>query len=565
LPEPGEGRPEVGAYVEPWSEGERAMARIWGEVLGLERVGVEDNFFELGGDSILSIQVVSRARRVGLEVTPRQVFQNQTVRGLVRAAGSVRRRRWEQGLVEGEVEATPIQRWFLEQEMEEASHYNQSQLLEVREGVGREELEEVLRSVMRKHDMLRVRFEREGGGWRQEMGGMEVWGGLEEVDLSGVSEEGLGGEVEGVCEGSQGGLEVEGGRLVRAVLMELGGGRGRRLLVVVHHLLVDVVSWGVLLEDLERGCEQVMRGEEVELGEKTMSYAKWSRELREWGRGEEVWGERGYWEGVVGGVEGEWGEGELLVERSGEEVFELGEEETRRLQEEVGRRQRGEMPELLLSGLLGVWERERGGEELRLWMEGHGREEVEEGMDVTRTVGWFTSLYPLRLGVKEGEGEVERLRRVKEEVRGVPRKGIGYGVLRYLREGGEGLSWSGEVSFNYLGQAGRGRGGRYLVPGREGMGSPRGGRSRRVSPLEVNAAVVGGRLRVMWTYSRERYGAEEVRRLGAGQLEELRRLVEVTEGGEERAYVPSDFPSADLDAKDLARLLDRLKVSPGNE
>ena len=433
LPEPGGERPELeSGYEEPGTETEKKLAEIWAQVLGVEKVGVHDNFFDLGGDSILSLQIISRANQLGMGVSVRQLFQSQTVAELAEAmesgrggegkdgskgsGQSGRKMEAEQGVVEGEVELTPIQRWFFEQELAEAGHWNQAVLLETAADVEVERLREALGKVVEQHDALRMRFVREAEGnerspWKQIHG--EVGEGLgwefAERDLSGESEAERVATVERVVEEEQKRLDLERGPVFRAVLMGMGEGRRGRLLLVAHHLVIDGVSWRILLGDLGRAYEQLQRGERVELGKKTTSYQQWAKRLAEYGRSEEIRREQEYWLGM--GVERA---GRLPVELDGENVEgavevvtkSLSEAETVRLLQQVPEAYHTQINDVLLTALgeaMGQW---TGSDEVLVDVEGHGREEIGEGVDVTRTVGWFTTIYPVVLERSGGEEDV---------------------------------------------------------------------------------------------------------------------------------------------------------------
>ena len=269
---------------------------------------------------------------------------------------------------------------------------------------------------------------------------------LAERDLSGVSEEERVATVERVVEEEQKRLDLERGPVFRAVLMGMGEGRRGRLLLVAHHLVIDGVSWRIVLGDLGRAYEQLQRGERVELGEKTTSYQQWAKRLAEYGRSEEIRREQEYWLGM--GVERA---SRLPVELDGENVEgavevvtkSLSEEETARLLQQVPEVYHTQINDVLLTALgeaMGKW---TGSDEVLVDVEGHGREEIGEGVDVTRTVGWFTTIYPVVLerggsgsGSGNGSGRAgvvgEGLKRVKEQLRGMPgQRGMGYGLLRY--------------------------------------------------------------------------------------------------------------------------------------
>src|ERR1051326_7523699 len=243
-------------YAAPRTDAEKLLAEIWAEVLRVETVGIHDNFFELGGDSILSIQIVARARRGQLYLTPRDLFQHQTIAELAVAAGS-QTASAEQGEVIGELPLTPIQRWFFAQQLPEQGHFNQAVLLGVRQRVEARLLAPLLTALLQQHDALRLRFHQHEGEWRQLNASLaeSLPAPLSVIDLSAVSDAELAQAVAAEAETQQGRLDLEHGPLLRLVLFELGAERGQRLLLIVHHLVVDGVSWRILWEDFQRGYE----------------------------------------------------------------------------------------------------------------------------------------------------------------------------------------------------------------------------------------------------------------------------------------------------------------------
>src|SRR5579864_1596342 len=544
LPEPEWGGGEQGSYVGPRNRREEILAGVWAQVLRVARVGVHDNFFELGGDSILSLQIVARARQAGLEIAVRDIFQYQTVAALAEVvgegAGVIEA---EQGEVVGAVPLTPIQRYFLEQEQPGVWHFNQAVFLDAPEGLDAVLLEEVFEELVRHHDALRMRFEYqlgEGGTgeWKQNNEGwQEGKSGFVCVDL----EEVQGGQdrkevIERIAAGVQGSLDLEGGRLMRSVYMRLGEEEGR-LLLVAHHLVVDGVSWRIMLEDVQRMYEQLQAGKRVELPAKGSSFRRWAEGLQEYARSEEVEEEREYWERVEGGESGrlprDYEGGKNTVESERSVGVELGEEETEILLQELPRKLGGEgrIQEGLLAALveaLGEWSGEW---KWRVEMEGHGREGVMEGVDVSRTVGWFTSMYPVELESEAGKGRLERVREIGKRMRSIPGQGLGYGLLKY---GEKGEKWEKrsraeerEISFNYLGQfdqvlnrgvgageekgrdgrrgaegeGGEGRRGSVLGVAPESAGRLRHAGGYRTHVLEITGSVRGHRLQMAFTYS----------------------------------------------------------------
>ncbi|HEX7239037.1 MAG TPA: amino acid adenylation domain-containing protein, partial [Longimicrobiaceae bacterium] len=264
LPAPQQDRPELDeGFVAPRNEAERTLAGIWAEVLRMEQVGVHDNFFELGGDSILSIQVVARAAGAGLRLSPQLLFQNQTVAELAAAAGGAEEapRAEEEGPAAGEVPLTPVQRWFFEADLPAPDHWNQAVVLEAGGPVDSDLVERAFAAVAAHHDAFRLRFAREGGEWRQRYAAAGETVPFERVDLSATPGEGIAAAVRERGAALQASLDLARGPVARAAHFECGAGSPARLLVAVHHLAVDGVSWRVLLEDLETAYRQLARGE----------------------------------------------------------------------------------------------------------------------------------------------------------------------------------------------------------------------------------------------------------------------------------------------------------------
>ena len=571
-------------YVAPRNEREEALCRIWGEVLRVERVGVRDNFFELGGDSILSLQVIARAARAGMRLTPRQVFDHPTVEELARLAGEAGEvsEEAEAGEAVGEAALTPIQERFLREQPEGVlDHYNQSLLLEAGEEVDEGALGEALRVVVSHHDALRARYERDDDGrWHQTIRaaeeGDDEWP-LNVLDLTEVEDFKRG--VGEAADQLQRSLSLREGPLLRATLLRTTD--GGRLLLAGHHLVVDGVSWRVLLEDLQTAYSQLTAGKEASLPAKTTPYRRWAEALREYAASDEVAAQADYWVGRAEvdslGVEADNESGENTTEWARGLTAELDEQYTTRLLKQAPEVYHTQINDLLLTALaraLCSWAgagAAGAGEPCRVKvdLEGHGRrEELAPGLDLTRTVGWFTSLFPVLLEVRGGEPESETLKRVKEELRAVPDRGLGYGALRYLREDevSRRLTEAGDsfIAFNYLGQTDAvlregedGGQGLSLKPARESAGSNASAESVRAHLLDLNALVTGGRLRVSLTYPSRLLGEERVRALADAYAGELRRLVDHLLTEAEGGHTPSDFPQARLTQQKLDELWQR--------
>ncbi|HEX5736598.1 MAG TPA: amino acid adenylation domain-containing protein, partial [Blastocatellia bacterium] len=564
LPEPDSMRPELSqAFVPPVEKKEKLLADIWMEFLGLKQVGIHDNFFELGGDSILSIQVVARANQAGLRLTPRYIFQHQTIAELA-AAAATEAIEAEQERVSGEVMLTPIQRWFFEQDLAEPYYFNQAVLLEARQSLDQAALSEALEQLIDHHDALRLRFERQAEGWKQTNAEAENHQALTQFDLSHLTEEEQRLAINTAASDLQSSLNLAEGPLVRAALFDLGSGKPARLLMVIHHLAVDAVSWRILLEDLQTAYHQITGGDAVALPPKTTSFKQWALLLNEYAQSDELKQELGYWLNLLDrqlpALPVDYPNGLNTVASTEVVAVELSRQQTQALLQEVPEAYHTQINEVLLAGLAlayGKWSGER---ELLIDMEGHGREEIGEEVDLTRTVGWFTTIYPVVVEVREGEAETETLKRVKEEVRKIPKRGIGYGVLRYLTADEQIKRQmrslrQAEISFNYLGQLDQSMAGSTLFSlGRQPDSPARSPQGRRAHIIEIDCGVAQGKLNIQLTFSRNLYGRESVEQLADCFTDALNSLVAQCRSQASTAYSASDFPLAGLDQENLNRL-----------
>jgi len=561
--------------VGPGSPVKKTLARIWSEVLKLSKVGIHDNFFELGGDSILSIQIVSRANEAGLRLTPRHVFQYPTVAelGLVAEQAGVTestgRARFEE---EVEVALTPIQRWFFAQNLAQPHHWNQSLLFQVRQRISGALLRQVMEWLVDRHEGLRLRFARAEDKWQQRLSPASNEAGasaVTEIDLSEVAQSAQRETLERAAAQVQASLDLGSGPLLRAVLFELGPGQAQRLLLVAHHLVIDGVSWRILLEEMGQGYLRVAgaMNEAVKLGE-VGSFASWAERLWEYAESATVQEQIGYWNEVEQAVNKFRLPRDMEGEGAGQEAdaqqvqVELTEEQTRGLLQEVPRAYRTQINEVLLTALGRALSKWSGRRQVVVELEGHGREEIAEGVgaEVRGAVGWFTSLYPVVLEAKwddAGEG----LKQVKEELRGVPGGGLGYGLLRYRNGGtikGGGMN-GGEVLFNYLGQLDRvlEEDGPF-APAAEYPGERIYGGNQRSHKLTVVGSVRGGKLGMTWKYNPNVHHHETIQRVAGDFIESLQAIINHCRLPESKGFTPSDFPTVTFNQQQLDKLISKV-------
>lgn len=554
-------RDSSGGARDPRNRVEEILAGVWAQVLGIKQVGIHDDFFEMGGDSILSIQVVSKANQEGLRVTPRHIFQHPTIAELALVVDTAVTIQAEQGLVKGQFPLTPIQHWFFEQNLPEPHYWNQAILLDVRQALDPSLLQRAVGLLLAHHDALRLRFERYESGWRQNNAGWDEADRslitFARVDLADVTERERSAAIEAKAAEWQESLNLSQGPLLRVVLFDLGPRQSSRLLILIHHLAIDGVAWRILVEDLMTAYQQLSRGENAQLPPKTTSFGDWAQKLAAYARTTELKQELGYWLAParvrvprlpMDYPEGPWANTEVSARVVS---VSLTVEETQALLHEIPSAYRTQINDLLLTALAQSFSQMTESRALLVDLEGHGREAIFDDVDLSRTVGWFTAIFPVLLNLEAWEPG-EALKSIKEQLRAIPNRGVGYGLLRYL-SGDEEIAAQlrqlpqAEVSFNYLGQFDQLLPeGALFGPATESVGPARSPRVSRRYPLEINAFITGGRLQLEWTYSERIHRPETIEYLAQSYASALRALISHCLSAEAGGYTPSDFPLANL-------------------
>lgn len=563
LPNPRSTRPELDEpYVGPSTAAEKALVAIWADVLGLEGVGIHDNFFELGGDSIISIQVVSRAKQAGLNLVPRDLFEHQTIAELGAIAAQVTTARADQGIVTGSLPLTPIQHWFFDQSPVDSHHYNQALMLAARQTLNPALLEQAVKQLVEHHDALRLRFSNDEMGWQQLIASPEAATIFLRVDLSELAEPQQERVKNAAAADLQASLDLRTGPLLRVALFDFGSARANELLLVIHHLAVDGVSWRILVEDLQFAYEQLRNGAGLALPPKTTSLKEWAERLAKYSQSEVIGEETDYWLAELGKVGPplplDFMRGENTVESAREVMTSLSIEETRALLQDVPKAYHTQINDVLLTALAQAFSGWTGQQGLLINLEGHGRENLFADLDATRTVGWFTSLFPVDLDVDERSAPGAALCSVKEHLRSIPKRGVGYGLLRYLNEKCDPRlreARQAEVCFNYLGQFDQlFRAAALFQDAGEAPGATRSLGARRNHLLNIDGGIGGGQLSMRWTYSRNLHLQSTIEGLARNFSEALRALIVHCQSPAAGGFTPSDFPLARLTQPQIGEL-----------
>jgi amino acid adenylation domain-containing protein/non-ribosomal peptide synthase protein (TIGR01720 family) len=558
--------------VAPSNELERQLVKIWREVLKLPAIGIDDNFFMLGGDSILSIQIISRATRLGIGLSVKQLFLHQTIRKLATVASAAQHKQAEQHAYVGSFSLTPIQRWFFGNYPTDGNHFNQSQLLKLQASVTDSQLREVFEALSRHHDMLRSRYQATKRGVRAFIDDDTQKIDFISMDLSRLHGDAKRLALEEEALLAQTSLSLSEGPLWKVRRFRMGEGADR-LLWVIHHLAIDGISWRILFEDLELGLSQMTNGDPIALLPKTSSLPLWSQRLEEYVTTAPMVNELEYWLAQANTPQAPLPYDFTNVTAHDNTLSSVKTIRTlvpveigNALLTDVAHFYRAQINDLLLSALLITFHQWTHSDHLHITLEGHGREDIFEDIDLSRTVGWFTSGFPVRLqsdnlGPNQPSKLARLVREIKELLRAVPQRGVGFGILRYLSPEPSirerlALASHTPVSFNYLGQFKESDAQQFLLgDAPESAGPEQGKDGLRPAVIEINGAYRLGALQFAWSFSERLHSPATIEALAQSFQSALNLLVEFAQQQEcsAPAYSTSDFPLAKLSREVLDR------------
>ncbi|WP_041517884.1 plipastatin non-ribosomal peptide synthetase PpsC [Bacillus subtilis] len=545
-------------YAPPRNDLEDQLVLIWQEVLGIQRIGIEDSFFELGGDSIKALQVSARLGRYGLSLQVSDLFRHPKIKDLspfIRKSERI----IEQGPVQGDVPWTPVQQWFFSQDIEERHHFNQSVMLFHSGRLSENAIRPVLKKLAEHHDALRMVYRKDDRRWIQINQGIhesQLYS-LRISDLS-QSESGWETKIKQEVADLQQSINLQEGPLLHAALFKTL--TGDYLFLAIHHLVVDGVSWRILLEDLSAGYQQAAAGQTIQLPPKTDSYQEYARRIQEYAQSSKLIREEAYWRSVE-----EQQAAELPYEiphhvnidfsKRDSLSFSLTEADTAVLLQNVNHAYGTDTQDILLTAAsLAICEW-TGGSKLRIAMEGHGREHILPELDISRTVGWFTSMYPALISFEHHRDELgTSVKTVKDTLGRIPNKGVGYGMLKYLTHPeNKSITFSKtpEISFNYLGQFNDIERQDTFRPSSLGSGKDITHTWKREQIIEMSAMAADKKLHFNLSYPPARFHRNTMEQL-INRIEHfLLDIMKHCAGQQKAEKTLSDFSSQSLTAEDL--------------
>lgn len=558
LPEP-QADIQIKSFEGPRNYIEEKLVEVWQEVLGVKNVGIRDNFFTLGGDSIKAIQVMIKLQEHGLKLMVKELFEHPEIGQLsnfVKESVS----QVDQRPIVGEVLLTPIQKWFFEN-YQDRNHFNQSFLLYRKEGFDGEIVKAVLSKILQHHDGLRMTYKMLDGEIKQYNRDIEnVEFSFSTVNLTQNSD--YVNAIYEECEKISPTMNIESGNLVKAISFDTEN--GGYLLLEIHHLVVDGISWRIILEDFEAGYKAQLQNRDVQFKPKTHSYQQWALELNEYAQRKAVKKELNYWNELlkkpVKPLPKDYSTENNQYKFSNSIELLFTEEETEQILKTSNRTYNTEAYDILLVALGLAVKEHFGNDQVLVNLEGHGREDIIEGININRTVGWFTSIYPVVLDMTYTSDMSYQIRHIKESLRKIPNKGIGYGVLRYLtdldKEDSSYLNVNSDICFNYLGQFDNGlKDGLFEISGLS-RGLCVSEQSKRSYAVEINAVVLNNRLQVAFNYCTNEYSENTIIGFVDMFKSSIYKVVSHCISIKDVQRTPSDYGNTGIKMEELEHILE---------
>ncbi|GGX16505.1 non-ribosomal peptide synthetase [Aquimarina muelleri] len=560
LPIPDEESYNKQEYIAPTNEEEKALISVWESVLGVKGISIKDNFYNLGGDSIKSIQIVARSREHGYTLKVGDVLSMPILENMATLMKKVSKV-IDQSEVEGKVALTPIQHILFEHpSIVNPSHFNQSLLLKSHEKLNSDFLKLSIIQLVKHHDVLRMVYHQENNTWIQN--NRKYTEECFKIDFHDLSNEKDSLKMMGeLCQDLQSNLDLSNGPLFVVGHFRLSD--GDRLALICHHLLIDGVSWRILLEDLSTVYKQYQSGKEISLPLKTDSFQKWASLQQEYSQSKELSSEHDYWNNLhtsnIPDFPIEKGVREDKMRMDKRVSFTLDQKITSIMQTSIHDVYHTEINDILLAGLGLALKDTFGICKSVVEMEGHGREDILEDVEINRTVGWFTSIYPLILEVSKSSERSKNLIKVKDNLRKIPNKGIGYGILKHLKKGFS-SNLIPAIQFNYLGEFGN-----KIVEDKEinapifEYGSDYIGEA--IDPQNIMDALIGvsgsvssGELSMAISYRSDLYNDKTMQVLIDSYKDNLTSLINELSSINESYLTPSDLTFTDLSFDELQDL-----------
>ncbi len=555
-------------YQPPENEMEQLIVNIWQKVFKNPKIGVLDNYFSLGGDSIKAIQLSSFLQECNLKVVIADLFSYQTIRELAKA---VKKNDTviPQGPVEGDVQLTPIQIWFFRLPFQKKHHFNQSLIFHRADGFDEPIVNATFVKLLQHHDALRMVFDMEGDQVKQFNRGIGTP--LFDMPVHHIEDHSFKTIIEEKCNHIQSTIDLKNGPLVKLALFKTIN--GDYLFITIHHLVMDGVSWRIILEDIVSIYEQLLKGTDIlaiHMPSKSTSFKEWSEKLSIYANSQKLLEEITYWKNIEGTQVVPFPKAKIPGHEKSKgpqtAALELSKEYTEQLLKKVHHAYKTEINDILLAALGLAITDCTGVEKAVIELEGHGREDIIPDINVSRTVGWFTSAFPVVLDIVNHYDLETVISKTKDMMRRIPSKGVGHGILKYLtaeeNKGNMVFKIKPEIGFNYLGQFGEQVDNPFFGTANISTGTAICPEARSIYPIYINGWISNQKLKISVNYDTDVYDKKLISTLSEKYLERLQQLIDYCSGKKNTELTTSDFsaPMEDQEAEALFDLLGQISI-----
>lgn len=555
LPEPEAIKEE---YEAPETELETQMMIIWSDVLRVEKIGRNDNFFSLGGDSIKAIQICSRLQDIKLKIEVNDLFQFPVLKDLCTEVRSYKLN-IEQGDVIGEANMTPIQHWFSEQSFKNPDFFHQGVSFFSKQGFEKEIIEKTINDLILHHDALRLSFPTKSRIMENLKFGERQF--YQIVEIQDIEKEFNVSDYMPVFQDMQKSTSLKKGILTSLLLVHHKG--GSHLWWSIHHMVVDGVSWRFLIEDFQNLYQSYCKGSVIKLPQKTTPFIQWAKIVKGFSVNPKLLQEIEYWKNECIAPSNRMClyQGEYSRNAASRKKIVISRENTTALISKVHNAFNTNVNDILISALVVTLYQWKCVTELQLCMEGHGREYISSNVDISRTVGWFTSIYPVRLEYDENVGLSETIKRVKDKLHRIPRNGIGYGILKYMNEecGTILEKMYPDISFNYLGHMERSSSiGEQIEIEPLSAEITLDNENKMLYPLDINSWIIGENLHINIEYIANVFDDNSIETFVSEYEKALNNIIQYCQSVENSEITLSDLTSSDISESEFSDILDDL-------
>ena len=533
---------------------EKELVKAMKEILEIENISMNDNYYQIGGDSIKAIQISSKLKNVGLNISVKDILALDSIKEIASTIEEINSLKLIcQEKSEGTLERTPIIEWFFNQDFKNQNLYNQYALFEYKGALDINTVKVTVDKLIEHHDGLRINYDRRTNKLYYNNENLKNSSSFRYIDISNYSNENQQKKIKELIDEANNSFDIEKSLLFKVTMIHLGAGKNS-LLFTAHHLIVDGVSWRVILNDFMTILKQ--SNDKVNIPMKTNSFKEWSEALYEYSK-KDFNEEKQYWQSILDkdiNYPIDFNEGEDVVKTSNAITRELDESTLNDLTKKVNEIYNIDLNEILIISLVLTVNKLTNEDKVKIELERHGREMVNDYIDVSRTVGWFTSMYPAYFNVDYTEID-NNIKSLKEQLRNIPNKGFNYSVLKFIKKE---LVDKGNkyIRFNYLGDFDN------ILNKEElnlsninfGLNSDKG--NSLTALIDIDAMVVNGRLRISATYSRNRFKDETIQKFIDSYLDILRLILDKCGNKDLKQFTPSDFTTVGISQEDLDSLFD---------